>query len=353
MPTHHQSSFIAALRKAGFNVVVHYYDTVSEDRRQLGWREYESLPAGERYVPQSASALSFCPDWRERVHILPGYARPFLLALALRLSLNGTAWLHWSEPSRSYSRSLAGSVVRKAYGLMVQRWALGALAIGEMARVDFQRWGISVDKIRYLPYSVAPLLPAQGTEAVESGARFLFLGALCHRKGIDVLLKAFAMVLKTHPDANLDLVGADQSEGEYQKLATSLHIDARVRFLPPVSAEDVAAPISGCHVLVLPSRFDGWGVVVNEAASLGKAVIATTACGVAHHLVSHGDSGFVVAPDDVDELARCMSEYCRDGMLAVRHGAESRRLFADVSPENNARRFSAALQALARDGIPT
>jgi glycosyltransferase involved in cell wall biosynthesis len=348
MPTHHQSSFIGALRSIGFDVVVHYYDKVSPDRRKLGWHSYADLPDSERYVQPSVSSLSLCPDWRERVHILPGYARSFLIGLALRLSVQGVSWVHWSEPSRIFNRSWHGYLIRRFYGALVDRYALGALAIGDMARNDFIRWGIRPGRIHYLPYSVSPLLPDKNCNrgASEAGVRFLFVGALCHRKAIDVLLKAFAMLLSTHAESRLDLVGDDQADGEYQRLAADLRLGESVRFMPAVAAASISVPMSACDVLVLPSRFDGWGVVLNEATSLGKAVVATNTCGAAHHLVRHRESGFVVFPDDPAGLARAMAEYCHDRSLIERHGRESRLLFDDVRPERNALRFSEALYAL-------
>jgi glycosyltransferase involved in cell wall biosynthesis len=351
MPTHHQTDFFAALRDKGFDVVVHYYDTVSGDRLQLGWQQIQSLAPGEKFVGQSVSSLSLCPDWRERIHILPGYAKLFLVGLALRLSMRGVQWLHWSEPSRPFARTLRGDAIRRVYAALVNRYALGALAIGDMARLDFLRWGIANERVRYLPYSVAPLTSQpRTTNAMDSsmtcGAHFLFVGAFCKRKGIDVLLQAFALVLEQYPDARLELVGADESDGTYHRMANALALGERVQFLPPVPASEVAKPLSACDVFVLASRFDGWGVVLNEAASLGKAIIATNACGAAHHLVREGENGFMVPVEDVSALAEAMRVYCRDRDLVRKHGQNSLELFEEVRPDRNALRLIQALQSL-------
>jgi glycosyltransferase involved in cell wall biosynthesis len=61
---------------------------------------------------------------------------------------------------------------------------------------------------------------------------------------------------------------------------------------------------SGC--LILPSRFEPWGVVVQEAAASGQAVICTSACGAVSRLVLDGYNGRVVAPDRPDRLAAAM-----------------------------------------------
>jgi glycosyltransferase involved in cell wall biosynthesis len=101
-----------------------------------------------------------------------------------------------------------------------------------------------------------------------------------------------------------------------------------------------------CDVLVLPSRHDGWGVVLNEAASLGKALIASDACGGAHHLIVPQLNGFRFPSGDIAALAAAMQTYCADPALCARHGAESLRIFADFTPERNAQRLADALESL-------
>src|SRR5262249_36620557 len=120
-----------------------------------------------------------------------------------------------------------------------------------------------------------------------------------------------------------------------------------VHFRPPVESSAIGAVIERCDVLVLPSRHDGWGMVLNEAASLGKALIATDACGAAHHLIEPGANGFRIRAGSQAELERAMSAYCLAPSLAARHGAESLRRFADFTPERNALRLEEALESLA------
>lgn len=347
MPTHHQSAFFVALRDIGVDVVVHYYDRVSPDRRQLGWDGSPELPPSERYVKASLNALRDCPDWAERIHILPGYSRPFLLGLACVLSMRGVCWLHWSESSGIGAPGPWKDFARRLYGRAVDRFALGALAIGDMASNDFQRWGIRATRIRYLPYSVGPLLSSNSQPPRKApGVHFLFVGALCERKGIDVLLQAFRIVVDRYPESRLQLVGADQAEGHFQRLAETLQLTEKVSFNPPLAAREVAGVMSSCDVFVLASRFDGWGVVLNEAASLSKPLIATDRCGASAHLIRDGQSGFVVSAGDVGALAMRMTEYCCDPSLIASHGEVSRMLFEELRPERNATRLVQALWAL-------
>jgi glycosyltransferase involved in cell wall biosynthesis len=97
-------------------------------------------------------------------------------------------------------------------------------------------------------------------------------------------------------------------------------------------------------VLVLPSRFDGWGVVLNEGASMGLALISTGHCGAAYHLIQPGENGIRVNAGSVESLAAAMAAYTRNPELAAKHGRESVRISREYSPERNAKRFVAALE---------
>jgi glycosyltransferase involved in cell wall biosynthesis len=355
IPTHYMSAFFAAIRGLGVDLVVHYFGRITSDRVSLGWSEPDALPPGERYVPASLAALEKCPDWRERTHILPGYDMPFLVLLPLRLSVSRVTWLHWSEGSRRSLKSRLSYPLKWYYGALVNRFAIGALAIGDSAARTFMSWGVKPTKIRFLPYA-APAPPAAPTQTDRARSReavhFLFLGALCHRKAIDVLLRAFRSVVAAHRDARLELVGHDGSNGEYQRLAGELGIAHAVQFTMAVAPQQVGAALARCDVFVLPSRYDGWGVVLNEAAALGKPLISTDACGAAHHLIVAGRNGFRVPAADDQALAGAMLEYCGNPALLESHGRESQLLFREFTPERNARRLLEALDSLAAAPMP-
>lgn len=349
IPTHHQSSFFASLRSRGIDLVVHYLQHVNTERLSLGWADYEKLPRGERYMAASLRTLDVCADWRERIHIVPGYSQVFLLQLVWHLSDQRVPWLHWGEHSWPRPRAYLTYAIRKFYWQMVRRHALGALAIGDLAREEFVRWGIPADRIRFLPYALPRVSVPAELEPVEmpiDRPSFLYLGQLCARKGIDLLLLAMRDVLTFHPGARLEMAGRDEPGGVYERMAERLEISHAVRFSGVVDATRIGAVLQRSEVLILPSRHDGWGVVLNEAASLGKAMIASDACGAAHHLIDPEVNGFRFPTGDRSALTGAMLAYCRNPSLASRHGAESLRVFEDFTPERNAHRLEEAIESL-------
>ena len=129
---------------------------------------------------------------------------------------------------------------------------------------------------------------------------FLFVGRLVDTKGLDVLAAAYRKYRSESDDPwPMKVAGMGPMEDELKAIdGVELLGFVAPRDLPGVMAE------TGC--LLLPSRFEPWGVVIQEAAASGQAVICTNACGAASRLVNDGYNGRVVAPDRVEELAEAM-----------------------------------------------
>ena len=99
VPNHYQNTFHTALRVAGIDLQVGYYEEVPPERLAMGWNACNELPEGEQFVPKALHALDMVPDWRERIHVVPGCGSAFLRVLASELSRARVDWVHWSEPS--------------------------------------------------------------------------------------------------------------------------------------------------------------------------------------------------------------------------------------------------------------
>src|SRR5690606_34044460 len=158
---------------------------------------------------------------------------------------------------------------------------------------DLIRWGIR-KSIGHLSYSIKPLNDVPALQVLQDFKRnrkaFLYLRRLIHLKGVDILIKAFSLV--ESEDWCLIIVGNGDKENELLDLIHKLKIPIdRILFHPFVNSVDVNCVLVASDVFILPSREDGWGVVLNEAASLGKPLIASTMVGAAWHLLQEGENG--------------------------------------------------------------
>jgi glycosyltransferase involved in cell wall biosynthesis len=172
----------------------------------------------------------------------------------------------------------------------------------------------------------------------------MFLGSLIHRKGIDILLRAFQAAGEALAGWTVILVGSGRDRAKYEQLTARLGVADRVFFRGPVQPAEVWNVVAASDVVVLPSRFDGWGVALNEAASMGRALIASDRVGAARHLLESARNGFSVAAGDVQSLAAAMSAYGRCPALARDHGAQSLKLIEPFTPDRNAQRFCHAIR---------
>lgn len=350
IPNHHQAALFQALRGAGMDLAVCYYEPVPAERTQMGWSRFDDLPPGELRVERREQCIARVPDWKERIHVIPGYGSRFSLALAKVLSAQRCRWVHWSEAARPGARWWLTYPVKRFYAGLVNQHALGALAIGDLAAADFVRWGIARDRIALLPYCVAtPGGFAEPDAACSAfkGARkaFLFAGTLCSRKGIDLLLRAFAGSAARRDSWVLILVGNDHASGAYQRMAEGLGIRDQVLFRGVVEATSMGSVLAVADVFVLPSRFDGWGVGVNEAAACGLPLIVSDLCGAGHHLVETGVNGVKVEAGSAESLRRALDFYAREPEAIAKHGQASRALFSRWSCPSVASRFRAILES--------
>jgi glycosyltransferase involved in cell wall biosynthesis len=188
-----------------------------------------------------------------------------------------------------------------------------------------------------IPFGAAIEAPGAGTgTAPADPAHFglLFVGRLVERKGVHVLLEALARL----PDRiRLDIVGDGPERERLKALAQRLGISGRVAFHGFAPDEMLRALLGWCDALVLPAVVDakgdveGLGVVLLEAMSFGKPVIASAAGGITD-IVRDGENGLLVPPADPAALARAIDSLAGDPETARRFGSAAR--------EDVARRFS-------------
>jgi glycosyltransferase involved in cell wall biosynthesis len=96
--------------------------------------------------------------------------------------------------------------------------------------------------------------------------------------------------------------------------------------------EDTAKFYAWARAFVLPSLWEEWGLVVNEAMACGLPVVVSANCGCSSDLVEEGVNGFTFDPTDSESLARCLSRYINDPGLTPRQGCESLRIISDYGP---------------------
>jgi glycosyltransferase involved in cell wall biosynthesis len=173
--------------------------------------------------------------------------------------------------------------------------------------------------------------PSRYVEARESAVPQPFLLCVCrhvHKKGVDTLLRAFALIRDDAPDVSLVLVGDGPLFREHKGLAARLQIEDRVVFMGEVAHSDVPPFFSKCTLFVLPSRAEPFGLVLLEAAYHSKPIVCTRVGGVPE-IITSGVNGLLVESDDPSAMAAQILTLLRNDELARRlGGAAHATLFA-------------------------
>lgn len=158
-------------------------------------------------------------------------------------------------------------------------------------------------QVRFMTWSNTDIFQqTERTIPVQEAQDIVYAGVLIPRKGVHHLLTAFANL--DHPTAHLHLVGHPENAvyaSELHQQAEALQIADRVHFVGNVSQQGLADYFARARVMVLPSLSEGLGRVVVEAMLLGIPVIGSRVGGIPD-MVTEGETGFLVEPDDVASL---------------------------------------------------
>jgi glycosyltransferase involved in cell wall biosynthesis len=151
----------------------------------------------------------------------------------------------------------------------------------------------------------------------------LCVAAHNEKKGLDVLLRAFARVGSAERQLKLVLVGDGPLRKQLEDLAGTLQLNGQVNFVGSRERREVAEFLHGCELFVLPSRSEPFGIAIIEAMACGKPVVATRTGGIPE-IIEHGQDGLLVNPDDSAELADGMERLLNDPKLQRALGGKAR-----------------------------
>jgi 1,2-diacylglycerol 3-alpha-glucosyltransferase len=165
------------------------------------------------------------------------------------------------------------------------------------------------------------------------GFTILYAGRLGPEKNLPYLLRAFADLLRSVPEAMLWIAGRGPERESLERLCTQLGIGSQVRFLGFLDHPTLASYYAACDVFVLPSLEEAQPLVAMEAMWFGKPVIVTRAIVAATEMVDEGINGYIVDPDNPRELEDRLATLVAGGDLRSRMGEASRRRAEAYRPE--------------------
>jgi D-inositol-3-phosphate glycosyltransferase len=289
-------------------------------------------------------------------------------ACALRARL-GVPWLHTAhtlaivknrhlppgdQPEPEIRVDLEGEISRCADLLVVSTEAEG---------LDLRRaYGVPQDRIFVLTPgcdldAFQPLDRARARRLVGHDADrfFVFVGRLERLKGVDVILRAMALLTRggRHPEARLLVLGEDSSAcGESEKrrlmnLTLELGLSDQVEFLGSVPQSRLRAYYAGAEACLMPSFSESFGLVGLEAQACGTAIVVSHRAGLAS-VVRDRVTGFLVDGPDPEAYADRMLRLLEDPGLTARMGERAARLVGGLSWQRSAESLLGRVEPLLR-----
>ena len=206
--------------------------------------------------------------------------------------------------------------------------AAAMLVVSRKMEADLGRI-ISTEKIGILynggavKIALEKLVPISERPLVVFGA-----GMLVERKGFDIVIRAWAEVVRRFPEAKLRIAGDGPERSGLAALRDSLGLAESVELLGYTKHDQVLEEMAHARVFILASWSEPFGVVYTEAMGAGCPVVWSTDCGIAD-VVSSGTHGYSVAPRDVNAVSDVLVRLLEDEVRASEMGMINRRLLED------------------------
>jgi glycosyltransferase involved in cell wall biosynthesis len=217
------------------------------------------------------------------------------------------------------------------------------------ARIVEIQNGVDLSPFDNPPFDNPSARPPELDPRTRAGQDVLFLGRLHPRKGVDILLEAWAASLaKTDSGMTLAIAGDGGERDALANQAGRLRILPSVCFLGRVAGPHKTWLLQNARCGCIPSRdWEAFPLVVMEAFAAGKPMIGTRIRGH-EDLITHGRTGWLVAPESPVELAAALHEMSVDHRSLQNYGANARRTALDHGWPSIAARHLALYQSIRR-----
>jgi glycosyltransferase involved in cell wall biosynthesis len=351
LPSPYQRDLFYALSQCcDIDLQVYYLESTYSDNP---WSEkelhsYESILPGH---PLTWGSSRFHLNWHlpslqeADIIVFNGYQNS-IAQFILHTQAATVPCIFWGEKMMAASGGVKGKLQRAlAQGLKNCR---AIAAIGSRAQQDYQR-RYPQHPVVNIPYYCNLQSFSSSRPHLSSIPTIMFCGQMIERKGVDLLLMAFGRLMEAGINARLLLVGREADLPQMMQVL-SPQARAQVEYVGFHEPEDLPQFFAQADLFVLPSRYDGWGVVVNQALGAGLPIVCSDAVGAAVDLVEAGVNGQIVPAGDAEALYGALEHYLRSPQALQAASQASLAKAKDWAPEVGAQRWLEVLRSFKESG---
>lgn len=235
------------------------------------------------------------------------YRHPLSARLMKEAEKGGQRWVFWGERPRCHGLSWLSTLSRRwflrhLHGNDAPIWGMGRMAV-EAYRAEF---GDRHSYVNLPYYSDLRRFVVDRSARPNRERTVLFSGSLISRKGVDLIADAFAKLVRQGVGGKLRILGSGELEAALRSRLAAC--SERVDFIGFKDWPELPAVYATADVLCVPSRYDGWALVVPEGLAAGLPVISTTQTGAAVEFVESGMNGWLISPNDGEAVYRALHE---------------------------------------------
>lgn len=318
MPSFYQVDLFRSLVATGeVDLQVVFAGELPIERWQLGWAEDLSgfsatFLSGEKAKSKNshATAIQRAIYHRHRLNIVNGiWAEPtFVLAVLSWMATGGRFALYSEAQQPNLPRHPAKKAAQRVFGRAVARRTVGVFPISHFAANFYRHLGVSEEKLYPFGYFRAHPVVPPSVPMSSRQVEIIYVGQFIQRKGLDILLLAMDPLLAMYSQLSLTLVGQGVEQEWLRKTVEQRGWAARVQIEPSLPFDQIPQRIGRASLLVLPSYWDGWGLVVNEALGVGVPAVVSDQCGAAD-LIQDGVNGYRFSAGNVVELRSKLAHF--------------------------------------------
>ena len=329
-PTPHQAAFVRALNTTdAVEVALVFQEGLSERRRKMGWNDPD-YGAARKVVSPNPQEIEEFLGWGG-VHIFSGAGynqamgeiqnRAFQLKQEKKFKLGVLSEAKNTQGLKGKARILDSFRKERSWKVHLDF----VLGFGSTGTDWYKLCGYNDSTLYQFPYTVETGIASEEKVTKSPYFRVVYVGQLIKRKNLTCLIKALQKISSSKWE--LDIVGDGVEKERLKRLVEKLSLQDKIRFVGVLNNNEVRKKYANSDCLVLCSKFDGWGAVVNEALSEGLPVVVSDKCGSAD-LVIQGQNGYVFKSNSPKSLSESLEKLMKldvdlDKRLEIRQMASS------------------------------
>jgi glycosyltransferase involved in cell wall biosynthesis len=344
--TEHQVHLLRALGKIpGTSLQVHTASEESAERKLQGWvkPEWTDLKVSTfHYWGWLVPGIRVIRDNPDAVHLFSGLwaSRRFFFLLLYAVWKKRKVGLlvePYGDTKDGYLKDqgeLKGWLLTKLrplfYGIagrLLGKQITPILAISPKAVRQFERAGFQAKNIYPFGYFVPIQEYEKNTEthATDNVLRIIFVGALISRKGINIIEKIALYCYQKSIPITFDIYGP----GNPRSL---LNVCPNINYRGAIVFGQSQRVMANYDLLIVPSKYEGWGVVVNEALLQGVPVLASSKVG-ASALIEQSAAGSIFDPNNIPALINIIESLTKDRKILQNWSIKAKIYSKKLSPE--------------------